>query len=141
MSHVTLVRPDVALFADVEATRVVLPRMTAMTRTRRFDQASVRFEGDDYPITLRGEGRWRQLQVLVRFMAGEHATMDELLTLFEDAQDATDGRLQLRPNAFTVPGLNPIEVVTVAEPVETPVGGRIWDVSFTATRVTYTPEV
>ena len=138
MSYVTLAKPDIALFSNVSGTRVVLPRMSGQGRKRTFEQSSVRFEGDNCDTTFRGQGRGRQYSLRVRFTGAEHATMASLLALFDMAQDAADGRLQLRTNAFSVAGLNPLEVVTVSEIDEQPVGGLAWDVSFTASTVEYT---
>lgn len=140
MATVYLAKPDIALFADPGATLVVIPHLVAAPRTRTREQASVRFEGDEAPTTFRGEGRTRVYDLTARFGGDEHDDMLALIDLIEAAHDAPDGRLQLRTNFFDTPGLNPFEVVTVSNVVEQHLGGKAWDVRFTATTTAHTIE-
>lgn len=141
MPAIELTQADIALFADPDTTRVILPRVTALQRTRTFDQAFVRFEGDQHPTPFRGEGRPRTIPVTCRFLDSEHATAAALIALFEAAQDAPDPRILIRVPVGLVADLNAIEVVTVSEVTETLVDGRAIDVAFTANTVAYTIEV
>lgn len=142
MATVVLNKPDIALFADPGSTIIVIPHLIAAPRSRSFEQASVRFEGDDDVTTFRGEGRHRSHELVARFAADQHTDMLALVDLFETAHQAADGRLQLRTNFFNeTPGLQPYEVVTVAKFAEQRAGGRVWDVRFTAESAAFTIEV
>lgn len=141
MGGIVLAKPDLALFSDVEATRVTIPRLRGISRTRRFDQTLVRFEGDEQPTPFRGEGRPRTYPLVARYFANEHDDLAALLALFELAQDAPDPRMLLRITAGLVPELNAIEVVVVSEITDTFVPGQAVDVSWTASTVAYTIEV
>lgn len=141
MPAIELDLADIALFSDPDGTRVQLPRLTGLSRSRNFDQALVRFEGDEHPTPFRGEGRPRSMPLAVRFLDTEHATAAALIALFEAAQDAPDPRLLLRVPVGLVEALNAIEVVTVADVSEVVVDGRAIDVTFTANTVAYTIEV
>lgn len=138
MATVHLQKPDLALFSDPVNTRVIVPHMIAAPRTRRWEQASVRFEGDTAPTVFRGEGVGRSYGIVCRYSHVEHDDMAALLRLLESAHTAPDGRIQLRTNFFDAGGLDRYEVVTVADVTETHVKARAWDVSFTATTVQHT---
>lgn len=141
MASVELAKPDMSLFSDMAGTRVVLPRMTGQTRTRTFETALVRFEGDEAPTPFRGGGAGRAYNLMVRYSGKEHAQMAALLNLFRQAHDAVDGRIALRTNAYQVADLQPFEVVSVDSISETPIGGLAWEVSWVATAVQFSIEV
>lgn len=143
MAAVVLARPDVGLFADFEASRVELPRMSSMVPTREREAALVRFDGDREPTPFAGEGTARSTPIVVRFWAREHAIMDALLDLFAAAHAGEGQRVMVRPNAFAVGALNGILVGTVAGDVATPVdgGAGAWDVAWTLASTRYTLEV
>jgi hypothetical protein len=144
MAGIVLDFPDIALFSDPVNTRVVLPRMSGQVRHRAFESTMVRFEGDTAPTPFSGEGRTVTYDLKIRFrgdeLGHEHDVLLDLLDLFEAAHAAPDPRLLLRTNAGRVDGLNPIEVVIVSDVHETPVSGRVWDVTFVATAVEYSVE-
>lgn len=138
---VTLPSPDIGLFVDFEATRVVLPRLSAHTRTQIREQAYVRFEGDVDETAFRGEGRPRTIDLATRFRDGEHGIMADLLDLLELSQTAPDGRLMVRLTSCDDPRLNAVEVVMIPQDVGELADWKTWDVSFTARRVNFTLEV
>lgn len=138
MASVILTRSDLALFSDPGNTRVVIPHLIAAPRTRNREQATVRFEGDEYDTVFRGQGRSRTYDLTCRYGQLEHGEMAQLVELLEDAHDAPDGRLQLRTHFFDVPGLQPYEVVTVGQFTEQHLGAKAWDVKFSATTVQHT---
>lgn len=140
MAGVLLERAELALWSDVAATRLLLPRVQVLTPSRRFEMALVRFEGDTDRTAFRGEGRSRSYQMTARFLEGEHSTLVALLDLFDAAHDDLDGRLLLRTHVGVVPGLNPVEAVVVSEVSAPWQRGLAADVSFTAETVTYTLE-
>lgn len=144
MTGVALTRADIALFSDPASTLLVIPRLQVMQRTRQPEQTLVRFEGDVSPTLFRGEGLEVSYPLTARYLEDEHADAYALLALFETAHlDAADGRLQLRAHAGAVGGLNPFEVIAVSDITEGAgaAGDGVWDISFTATRLTYTIEV
>lgn len=142
MASVTLPLPDLALFADVEATRVQVPHLVAADRTRGQSVALVTFEGDQHPTPFRGEARSLRYSMTARFGADDHDDMAALLQLLELAQDAPDGRIQYRPAYFAeTPWLQPLEVVTVTDLAERHLGRRAWDVVIGVERVAFTVEV
>lgn len=137
MASVTLAKPDLALFADPAATRVVVPHLITATRTRRRELALVRFEGDAAPTPFRGAGASKTYEVTCRFGQDEHADMLALLDLLDLAMVAPDGRLQLR-TAWYAAGGDQYEVVVAGDVSEAPLKGRGWDIRFVATTVAHT---
>jgi hypothetical protein len=142
MASLDLAAADIGRFADFEATRVVLPRLSGWQPAQAFEEALVGpFEGDLYQTAFGGTGEPRSHQLTVRFRSDEHQTMADLIALFVAAHRSADRRLLLRQNSFLVGDLNPIEVITVATYTPTYVSGQVWDLVFTATSVEYTVEV
>ena len=142
MAHVTLSVADIALFADPEATRVEIPHLRVASPTRRYDQTTVRFEGDAEPTAFRGEGHTKSHEVVCRYVYHEHDQMLALLDLLDDAFAAPDCRLQLRTVRSDTAGMDPLIVATLASDVpEAPLGGRAWDITFTLQQVDYTLSV
>lgn len=141
MSFVVLEVADIGLFADFEATRVELLRLREAPATEQFDQALSTFYGDTRATSFRGLGESRSRQLGARYMTGEHQHAVDLMELLRSAHRSVDGRLLLRTPLGEVAGLDPVDIVVVADPVMTPVDYRTWDVSFTAHSVDYTIEV
>jgi len=137
MASVLLDSSDVALLSDPVASRVVLPRLSGMDDQQQAEVAHVQFEGYDDPSGFRGTSRTVDRRLMVRFMAREHETMGQLLDLFETARLAVDGRLLLRPNLFTVPGMNPLFVFLASDVAKTPADVQVWDVTWTARLVEF----
>lgn len=134
MARLELQHADLALYADL-SDRVTLTRLTGMERSRDLAGTTVLFEGDTDPTPFRGQGLGRTYNLSVAFGVDEHADMVALLSLLERAHQAPDGRLLLRTHIGTVAGLDPATVVSVFGVTESPLGGRGWQVRFTAVRV------
>lgn len=135
MAGVVLTNADMALFSDPDGTRVVIPHLGSQTPSRGRDGAHQRFEGYEYPHAFRGEGRSATHDLVARYGRDEHDQLVDLLDLFDVAHTVPDGRLVLRTHAGVVEGLDPYQVVTVWADQRKPIGGRAWELSFTATVV------
>lgn len=141
MASVLLAKPDLSLFADPE-TRVVLPHLIAAPRTRTTEKALVRFEGYQVPHAFRGEGRSRTYDLTCRYGSDEHEQLGDLLELLTTADDAPDGRLALRTNFWTAPGLDLYEIIAITGDVqERQAGSAAWDIVFPVETVYGTLEV
>ena len=140
MAMVELGRADMMIPGD-PTTRVEIPHLTGMTRRRSFDQATPHFLGDEYPTLYRGVSKTHTVPLKASYSQSRHADMLALIRLFETA-DAGAGVIQLRTEAFQVAGLDEMSYVAVGAVEESsdPVG-QLWAVSFTATRINYSPAV
>lgn len=132
-------KADVSLFVDPVGTRVEVPHLSALNPSESREVAFRRFEGYEWPLMVRGEGRSRVVQLEATFTPAEHGQARALLDLLAFAADeAADGRLMIRTHTATVGGLDPLEVVGVGQWSDTPQRARLRVVTFTATRVHYT---
>jgi hypothetical protein len=138
MAGVLLERADIALWSDVETTRIVIDRLRVLVPTKRYEMALVRFEGDSAPTAFRGEGQSRSYQMTAMFLRDEHAEMAALVALFDAAYESPDGLLMLRTHMGSVPDLNPVEAVVVSEVSTAWAASGVGEVSFTAEAVQHT---
>lgn len=143
MASVVLGQADIALFADPGPTRVVIPYLTSMPRTRGRDKVFVRYLGDDYPTATRGKGRSGTFALSCRFGVHEHTDLLALLTLLDEtAPSAPDSRLLLRTHIGLAAGLDAAVGVEVEGDItETPLGAGAVDVTFTVRIVQHSFEV
>lgn len=141
MPYLSLPTPDLALFTDVEATRIAIPHLVVQDRSKRLAGAVVQFEGDTAPTPFTGEAVPRTYELTARYVYSEHEDMAALVALLDAAHAASDSRLMLRTNARLVEALNRIEVGVAFEYAERHIGGQAWDVGFSFATVNYTVAV
>lgn len=114
MVALDLGRADVALLADPDGTRVVIPNLVSLSTPWRDDKTFVRFAGDLHDTAWRGEGRTEWFPLSAQFARAKHDRCEALLDLLKHiAPAAPDSRLLLRTHAGLAPGLNAAAAVEV----------------------------
>ena len=134
MTTLTLTQPDIGLFADFEATRLVIPHLQVAAPSESWDETAVLFDGDVDATGYRGDSRSAGLECRARSSNSEHADLVELVELFRFARTAPDARLLLRVNHGLVAGFDELLVGTVPDWTRVNVTGQAWDIGFTFNR-------
>jgi hypothetical protein len=134
LTALTLAQPDIGLYLDFEATRIVIPHLQVAVPSELWDETAVMFDGDTDPTAYRGDNRTAAVECRARSTHTEHANITALLELFRSARVAADARLLLRVNHGVVAGFDELLVGTVPAWSRVNVTGQAWDVGFTFNR-------
>lgn len=146
MTRLELGRADLALFTDPIGSRVLIPHLVGLVRTRERVGVDVRFEGDEWPTPFDGEGRLGQLDLTCRYGESDLAQRIALEHLVDELAPARfDKRLLLRlhldsgadlaPELQTFVAAGNALAVRIRRLVSTPTGAGNADITATATVV------